>query len=57
MRRRFRVLCAAAGASAFAFGGCVSSQQFSEFIRTQSILFFTTFAGQVVTTSIQGSAG
>lgn len=54
MRRRFRVLCAVAGASTILFGGCVSTPQFSEFLRTQSILFFSTIVGQVVTTSIQG---
>jgi hypothetical protein len=57
MSRRFARTALWISSTAFIWGGCVSSAQLQDFVRSQSILFFSTIAGQLVTTSIQAANG
>ncbi|MGE3180861.1 MAG: hypothetical protein AB7N71_04465 [Phycisphaerae bacterium] len=55
--RRFFWMSAATIGSGWLFGGCVSSPQFSEFIRSQIVLGISNTLGQLSTLAVQGALG
>lgn len=55
--RKLRCLMLLMTGGVFVFGSCATSQQLVEFGRSQVVLAVSSFVGQLVTLSVQGTGG